>query len=140
MKKALIYMRVASHENADFILFRQSDEIVRFCENNGYAVAGAYTDTGSGLDNGLPGRNLIIDRITKEHIDAVIVTSFDRVSRIQADLIVFYGFLKEHSADLISVREGSYQEHYNQITAPFIKMIEEMYPDNLPDMEDEEEI
>ena len=118
MKKALIYCRVSTEEQAQSD--RQSLKTqLRLCEkaideSKAYQLAenGVYEDPGKSATNmNRPGLQDMILRVQEDKsIGAVFVQDTDRVARNVSDHLTIKAILKKHEVELISVSQPSIED------------------------------
>lgn len=109
MKKAFIYCRVSTEEQAEkgYSLETQEKYCRQFAQNNGYKVVAVYHDEGkSGTTLDRPALKDLLTRIQEEKsIDAVIVQETDRLARNTKDHLTIRALLQKANVKLISVAQ-----------------------------------
>lgn len=101
MKKAIIYKRVSTDEQAEkgYSLQAQESKLVEYCRKNGIEVVKLFTDDFSaktGFDRpGFNALNEFIGNNKKENIDLILVTQWTRFSRNLVDALVEIERLKK---------------------------------------------
>lgn len=84
-KQTLIYARVSSHDQKGD-LQRQKELLESFCAANGW-VYEVIEDLGSGLNYEKKGLKKLIQKISQQKIDRLIITHKDRLLRFGAEII-----------------------------------------------------
>lgn len=107
MKKALSYARTSSSaaDRATAAIAAQAQEIERVATAEGFAICQSYADICASAPGELQQRQIMLDRLQHEQIDAVIVTSVTRLSRDPAELRAIKRLLAAHGVLLIAAEE-----------------------------------
>jgi DNA invertase Pin-like site-specific DNA recombinase len=109
IKKCLLYTRVSTDEQVREGLSLSVQEKVcsKWARDNGYQVAGVYTDAGKSATT-VKGRYGLADLIIhcqKEHIDAVVVLDTDRLARNPFDHYSIKAELKKTKTEIKSASQ-----------------------------------
>lgn len=108
IKKAAIYIRVSTSEQADkgYSIDEQRERLIAYCKAMGWEMSGVYVDGGySGKDINRPGLQKLISEI-KLH-DVVVIYKLDRLSRSQKDtLALIEDTLMKNTVDIVSLQES----------------------------------
>jgi site-specific DNA recombinase len=79
---ALIYARVSSDEQArGYSLDTQIVALRRYCDEQGYTVAGEFSEAHTGTVDDRPGINALLDTAKQIRADAVVLYDVDRLGR-----------------------------------------------------------
>jgi len=109
MKKALIYCRVSTEEQAEkgYSLEAQEKLCQSFAKSNGYKEVGVYRDEGkSGTTLNRPALKDLLSKCQEDKsISAVIVQETDRLARNTKDHLTIKAILKKTDTKLISVAQ-----------------------------------
>lgn len=109
MKKALIYCRVSTEEQAreGYSLDAQEKFCRTYAENNGYKVTGVFRDEGkSGTSLNRPALQELLTKCQQDHsIALVIVQETDRLARNTQDHLAVRALLKKAGVALVSVAQ-----------------------------------
>lgn len=89
-KRAWLYCRVASPENADHDLQTQKKELLDYATNMGFEVVGVSKDSGSGLSYERPGLTDCAKAASDGSMDVLVVKEFAQIGR---DINKTYNFL-----------------------------------------------
>ncbi len=82
MKGAVIYARVSTDEQGKgYSLQTQVESCRKYCQDNGYAVVGVFTDEYTGTELDRPGLNELRKLVQAGHADRVVVHDLDRLAR-----------------------------------------------------------
>ena len=109
MKRALIYVRVSTQEQAreGFSVEEQTDRLSKYCAARDWTVAHIYVDAGySGGTTDRPALQNMIKAVKAKSSDTVVVYKLDRLSRSQKDTLELIEdvFLK-NGCDFVSMCE-----------------------------------
>lgn len=89
MRKAILYIRVSTDEQADkgYSQNHQEERLTKFCEINGYTIVESYREDYSAKTFNRPSFNKLLDSLKKKKAksDLLIFTKWDRFSRNTAD-------------------------------------------------------
>lgn len=89
MRKAILYIRVSTDEQADkgYSLAHQEERLNKFCEINGYQVVDSYREDYSAKSFNRPSFNKMLEALKKKKLkaDLLVFTKWDRFSRNTAD-------------------------------------------------------
>lgn len=88
INNVVLYARVSSHDqklNGD--LQRQIDALTLYALNNNYNILNIITDVASGLNDNRKGLNKLIDLITSNTINHIIIQHKDRLTRYNYNII-----------------------------------------------------
>lgn len=87
MKKAAIYVRVSSQEQAqNFSIDAQKEKLISYCKAKSWNILDIYVDAGwTGANTDRPGLQKLLNEL--DDIDIVLVYKLDRLSRSQKDTL-----------------------------------------------------
>lgn len=107
--KAAIYARVSTQEQAaeGTSLEHQLDELARYCQLQGWQIAGTYNDPGfTGKDADRPALKRLMADAGSGVFDKVVVYKLDRLSRKLRLLLELQEKLQDYNTSLYSVKEA----------------------------------
>jgi site-specific DNA recombinase len=138
-KRAAIYLRVSSAQQADkdfdaegFSIPAQREACRREAENLDADVIEEYIDRGeSAKTANRPALRAMLDRLTAEDIDYVIVHKVDRLARNRADDIEIVMAIRKAGAQLVSVTENIDETPSGLLLHGIMSSIAEFYSRNL---------
>ena len=105
-KTCYIYSRTANDYDLNSLVF-QNEECRKYAEQHNYSVIEIFPDLGtSGSTLKRIGLSLMLERITKHKVDAIIIFREDRLSRRIADYILLSEYFAGEGAEVISVSNG----------------------------------
>ncbi|MDT2725973.1 recombinase family protein [Lactococcus formosensis] len=110
MKKVAIYVRVSTLNQAEegYSISEQTDKLKAYCVAKGWTVAEIYTDagfTGSNIDR--PGMQQLINDISVQKFDTVLIYKLDRLSRSVRDtLYLAKDVFAKNNIDFVSLSEN----------------------------------
>ena len=134
MKRALIYLRVSTKEQAEgFSLDAQREACVRFVADKGWLVAGEYSDRGeSARTANRPMFREMLERVAADpSIAYVVVHKLDRLARNVEDHVVVRAHLRKHGVTLVSFSEGVDDSPSGQLVENIMASIAAFYSANL---------
>lgn len=99
-KRCWLYTRIDAPEDAHGCLKAQEKELLDFAAKEGYEVAGAASDLGSGLNMERPGLARVMQAVKEKDFSILLVKGIDRLGR---DTDKVYHFLTELQINGISV-------------------------------------
>jgi DNA invertase Pin-like site-specific DNA recombinase len=109
MKKALIYARVSTDEQAQegMSIDTQINRCTRWAEENGYAIVGVYKDEGKSATNmNRASLKDLLGRVQeREGLDAILVLDTDRIARNTLDHLTIKSLLQKANVPLISISQ-----------------------------------
>lgn len=108
MKRALIYPRVSTEEQAEegLSIETQINRCKRWAEENDYSVVGIYKDEGKSATNmNRDGLKDLLARCQEDQIDAVLVLDTDRIARNTLDHLTIKSILQKANTRLISINQ-----------------------------------
>jgi site-specific DNA recombinase len=109
MKKALIYARVSTDEQAQegMSIDTQVNRCARWAEENGYAIVGIYKDEGKSATNmNRASLKDLLGRVQeREGLDAILVLDTDRIARNTLDHLTIKSLLQKANVPLISISQ-----------------------------------
>ena len=102
-RKTYIYARVStSKQKPD--LDNQIELLKQFCFMNGYVISGIYSDIASGISFEKRKEFFeMLDDITENKVERVVITYKDRLSRVGFDL--FYHLFKKYHCEIVVMSE-----------------------------------
>lgn len=101
-QKAVIYLRSAAQDDTTLLQFdHQKKELMKTAEEQGYEVTAVHMEIGS-FRHSRPELERILESVKQGNINAVFVTSNDRISRNLKDLIEFKNTLEKYGVELIA--------------------------------------
>lgn len=102
-RKTFIYARVSTPKQKPD-LENQVSLLKQFCFSNGYVISGIYSDIASGISfEKRKGFFEMMDEILEGHVERVVVTYKDRLSRIGFDL--FQHLFKKYNCEIMVMSE-----------------------------------
>ena len=136
MKSALVYVRYASKQayyrsfNDPSQLSIQNTACRTFAEENGFTIMDSIVEYGvSGRTTERESIRLLLNMLAAKHIDALIMASFDRISRNTLETFSLLDLVAEHGVEIWSVKEGNYAEfrenYVKHLQAVLLAYIEE---------------
>ena len=134
MKRALIYLRVSTKEQAEgFSLDAQREACVRFVADKGWLVAGEYCDRGeSARTANRPMFQEMLEKVAADNsIAYVVVHKLDRLARNVEDHVVVRAHLRKHGVTLVSVSESVDESPSGQLVENIMASIAAFYSANL---------
>lgn len=109
MKKALIYARVSTDEQAQegMSIDTQINRCTRWAVENGYSIVGIYKDEGKSATNmNRASLKDLLGRVQeREGLDAILVLDTDRIARNTLDHLTIKSLLQKASVPLISISQ-----------------------------------
>ncbi len=138
-KRALIYLRVSSAQQADkdfdkegFSIPAQREACKREADKLGAEVVDEYSDRGeSAKTTKRPALRAMLDRLTRGDIDYVIVHKVDRLARNRADDVEIVMAIRQAGAQLVSVTENIDETPSGLLLHGIMSSIAEFYSRNL---------
>jgi site-specific DNA recombinase len=110
MRKILGYVRVSSEmqKKKNNSIPLQKKKINEYCKLNDFDLIDIYEDDGiSGMYiDKRDGYKKMIDYMSKNKIDGIVVWSLSRLGRRMKDVVEFMEFLKKNSISFYSIRES----------------------------------
>ena len=102
---AAIYARVSStRQKKSGDLDRQANTLASYCEGRGFRVSRAYSDVGSGINDGRRGLLKLLRDVARGYHDVVVVNYQDRLSRFGVNII--REFLTSWGVELVVVNKS----------------------------------
>ena len=98
-----IYARVSTNEQRTNE--EQIKELHEYCALYNHVVVAEYRDTESGTTTNRKGFQRMLQDVRDNHIEAVLIWKFDRLSRSLLDLINTVSIFKQYNVQLISKHE-----------------------------------
>ena len=99
-QRAALYCRVST---ADQSCERQERDLAAFAERAGYAVAGIFKETASGVRLDRAERKRVLALVQRREIDAVLVTELSRWGRSTTDLLATLKELEARRVSLVAL-------------------------------------
>lgn len=121
MKKAILYCRVGSDEQAASGLDYQEDALKRFCESNGIKVVEIYREVYSSKTFDRPEMKKICKKFLRRQkdvrVDGLLVLSWDRFSRSISNGLRYILRFRECGIEVNAIDDNTdlYQEEVIQI-------------------------
>ena len=109
MKKALLYIRVSTQEQAKegYSIGEQEERLKAYCKAHGWKVARIFTDGGySGGNTRRPALTELISAVENHQADTVLVYKLDRLSRSQKDTLTLIDLFLQNNCDFVSMTEN----------------------------------
>ncbi|MCM3473573.1 recombinase family protein [Brevibacillus borstelensis] len=140
MKRAVGYIRVSTSDQAEFgvSLEFQVDSIKQHCLNNNFDLIEICKDEGvSGFNKSMydrAGAAKLIDYITSDKIDYVIVTKNDRLGRDHVEKLLLRKLMKKHSVKVICLFQhglGEDETPEQILMTGMFDLLDEFYSQNL---------
>lgn len=96
-KKAVIYARATNylHGQEDYCIECQLSDCLEYCDARSLTVVSGHFDIGSTMASTRPGLDAIYDLILSGLVDAVVVTSLNRIFRTRSEASEFFELLSE---------------------------------------------
>ena len=105
--KAVIYARGSSNNQQGMSLEGQIRECTAYAQKNDIQIVGEYTDRAkSGTQNDRPDFQRMINDVSDNKFDCIIVWNLDRFTRNRHDFAHYYRILKNNNIRLICVAES----------------------------------
>ena len=105
LANAAIYARVSStRQKQSGDLDRQASTLASYCEGRGFRVSRAYSDVGSGINDGRRGLLKLLKDVSRGYHDVVVVNYQDRLSRFGVNVI--REFLSSWGVELVVVNKS----------------------------------
>ena len=138
-KRALIYIRVSSSQQADkdydpegFSIPAQRDGCQRKAESLDAGIVEEFVDRGESAKTAKrPGLQAMLARLTEGDIDYVIVHKIDRLARNRADDVAIVMHIRQSGAQLVSVSENIDETPSGLLLHGIMSSIAEFYSRNL---------
>ena len=120
---AYSYARVnrADSDDGNFALLSQQQKIRRFAGEKNIFIAAEFQDTTSGIALERPGLSELLNRISVNPVDAVIVVQEDRLSRDMVHLHNLLKQLEQSGVQVISI-SGTSSSAYIDILKGWLKL------------------
>ena len=139
LKRAVIYLRVSSSQQADkdfdkegFSIPGQREACQREAAKLGAQVADEYIDRGESATTAKrPALRAMLDRLTGGDIDFVIVHKVDRLARNRADDVEIVMAIRQSGAQVVSVTENIDETPSGLLLHGIMSSIAEFYSRNL---------
>ena len=103
------YVRVSTDNQLEnYSIEEQTDRLKAYCQAKGWTLLHIYVDGGySGGNTDRPALQEMLNAITQNHVDAVVVYKLDRLSRSQKDtLTLIEDKLLANHTDFVSINEN----------------------------------
>ena len=100
------YVRVSTDNQLEnYSIEEQTDRLKAYCQAKGWTLLHIYVDGGySGGNTDRPALQEMLNAITQNHVDAVVVYKLDRLSRSQKDtLTLIEDKLLANHTDFVSI-------------------------------------
>lgn len=104
-RKVVLYSRVAEENN--LALDQQMTALREYAKQNNLVVVDEICDVGSAAVLERAGMKTVLKLAKEKAFDALLVASWDRLSRKIEETAVVFAFLDDANIDIISVRESS---------------------------------
>lgn len=105
--KAVIYARSSSNSQQGMSLEEQIRECTAYAQKNDIQIVGEYTDRAkSGTHSDRPDFQRMINDVSDNKFDCIIVWNLDRFTRNRHDFAHYYRILKNNNIRLICVAES----------------------------------
>ncbi len=134
MKRAFIYVRVSSKEQAEsgYSIEAQQGACRRYVAERGWALAGEYVDRGeSARTADRPEFKRMLRENTTDPADFVVVHKLDRLARNIEDHVLVRGQLRKQQTRLVSVTEAIDESPMGRMMENIAASFAEWYSDNL---------
>lgn len=99
MVKTALYIRSSAEEPIEHIS-NQIKECIAYCKTNDLTIVDCFIDVGSSIDKRRPGLVDLLALISTRTLDALVVTSFNRLFRDEPNSTHFIMALGEHKTTL----------------------------------------
>lgn len=139
MKRAVIYLRVSTKEQAEtdygtegFSIPAQREACQRKAEALGAAVVGEFVDRGESAKTAdRPELQRMLNSLAAEAVDLVIVHKLDRLARSRADDVAIALAMQQAGTRLVSVSENVDETPSGKLLHGIMATIAEFYSSNL---------
>ena len=135
MKRALVYVRVSSREQADegYSIAAQREACFRYVTEHGWQLADEYVDRGeSARTADRPQFQAMLERIkTDDSIAFLVVHKLDRMARNLEDHAMVRALLRKYEVKLVSVTESLEENASGKLVEGILASISEFYSSNL---------
>ncbi len=133
MKKAVIYARVSSEEQAKgYSIQAQIDACTPWAAQNGVQVVAVYEEPGrSARSANRPEFQRMVKNVLAGEADLILVHKLDRFARDRADSVVYKRMLRREGKDIISVTEPIDDGPAGVLMEGMLETIAEWYSANL---------
>ena len=134
MKRALVYLRVSTKEQAEgFSLDAQREACVRYVDDHGWLLADVYSDRGESARTAKrPMFQALLQRVAEDpSVSFVVVHKLDRLARNVEDHVVIKAHMRRHGVALVSVSEGVDESPSGQLVENIMASIAAFYSANL---------
>lgn len=101
--RAVIYVRVATTEQADVRLLAQLTACCQYAKERDWVLEGEFSEIGSGANLDRSQLNQMRGRIARGGIDAIIIYDLNRLSRNFVQLLRLQSEFGKHGAKLYDV-------------------------------------
>jgi len=135
VKRALVYVRVSSREQADegYSIPAQSEACSRYVTEHGWCLVDEYCDRGeSARTADRPAFQAMLERIREDpSISYLVVHKLDRLARNLEDHAMVRAMLRKHSVKLVSVSESLEDSASGKLVEGILASMAEFYSANL---------
>lgn len=123
LKTQDIYLRKSIYIKTKPDLDNQIELLKQFCFMNGYVISGIYLDIASGISFEKRKEFFeMLDDITDNKVERVVITYKDRLSRVGFDL--FYHLFKKYNCEIIVMSEvGSEKLDSQEISEEIVSLL-----------------
>jgi predicted site-specific integrase-resolvase len=119
-EKVFIYSRVSTRKQADAgNLERQTERLVKYCEDNNYEVIDIFSDVASGLNENRRKLNQMLNRL--EEVSKIVIEYQDRLARFGYKYIELHCKSKYVTIEVIENNET--QSSHEELTKDLISII-----------------
>ncbi|MDE3076172.1 MAG: recombinase family protein, partial [Chloroflexota bacterium] len=135
MKRAVIYVRVSSRDQAEggYSLEAQTEACRRFVNDQGWSLAGEYVDAGESAQTANRPRfqQMLTDLAEERSISFVVVHKVDRFARNLEDHVAIRARFKKWGVRLVSATEGFEDTPAGRMVEGIVASIAGWYSENL---------
>ena len=110
IKKAALYVRVSTHEQAKegYSIQEQTERLKKYCQAMNWKIENVYTDAGfTGSNKDRPALKNMIKAVENNLVNVVVVYKLDRLSRSQLDTLdLLENVFLKNGCDFVSISEN----------------------------------
>ena len=134
MSRCLTYLRVSSREQAEegYSIAAQREACLRVISERGWVFADEYVDAGESARTAhRPAFQALLDRLTEDPVDCLVVHKLDRLARNLEDHVTVWARLRKLGVDLVLVTESLEESASGKLVEGILASIAEFYSANL---------
>jgi len=111
-KKTIVYSRVSSHDQAED-LERQTEKLLKFCEENHKENVEVIKEIGSGMNYQKRGLRKLVAKVIQGEVDTIVVNFKDRLMRF--GLEIFQQLCTWRHVEIMEIGESKAKDFYEQL-------------------------